>query len=283
MLTVEPKSDCAFIQSAQCLWLSRSQRITDYCRLCQWTINDFAAIGIYLRLWFVWRIYRNQSTITSPDSLSKIRKYSRTNSPSLGCCVLCQSDWADYFTVNLLIDQHVGVLKIKSLFCFLLISRKQVNLSTPLRSEPTWSQSTITSPDSLSEIRKYSRTNNPSLGCCVLCQNDWADYFTVILLIDQHVGVLKIKSLFCFLLISGKQVNLSTLLRSEPTWAVTGMNWQVFTLTDDSRKRSWSWSCVKWINLKVRNDDISRRKYASIAKLSAIVSQEVFVWKVMEK
>ena len=35
-------------------------------------------------------------------------------------------------------------------------------------------------------------------------------------------------------------------------------------------------------NLKVRNDDISRRKYASIAKLSAIFSQEVFVWKVME-
>ena len=85
------------------------------------------------------------------------------------------------------------------------------------------------------------------------------DYFTVIRLIDQHVGVLKIKSLFCFLLISGKQVNLSTPLKSEPTWAVTGMNWQVFTLTDDSRKRSWSWSCVKWINLKVRNDDISRR------------------------
>ena len=146
-----------------------------------------------------------------------------------------------------------------------------------------WNQSTITSPDSLSKIRKYSRTNSPSLGCCVLCQSDWADYFTVILLIDQHVGVLKIKSLFCFLLISGKQVNLSTPLRSEPTWAVTGMNWQVFTLTDDSRKRSWSWSCVKWINLKVRNDDISRRKYASIVKLSAIFSQEVFVRKVMEK
>ena len=50
----------------------------------------------------------------------------------------------------------------------------------------------------------------------------------MILLIDQHVGVLKIKSLFCFLLISGKQVNLSTPLRSEPTWAVTGtrnLNW----------------------------------------------------------
>ena len=45
----------------------------------------------------------------------------------------------------------------------------------------------------------------------------------MILLIDQHVVVLKIKSLFCFLLISGKQVNLSTPLRSEPTWAVTGM------------------------------------------------------------
>ena len=146
-----------------------------------------------------------------------------------------------------------------------------------------WNQSTITSPDSLSKIRKYSRTNSPSLGCCVLCQSDWADYFTVILLIDQHVGVLKIKSLFCCLLISGKQVNLSTPLRSEPTWAVTGMNWQVFTLTDDSRKRSWSWSCVKWIHLKERNDDISRRKYASIAKLSAFFSQEVFVRKVMEK
>ena len=132
-----------------------------------------------------------------------------------------------------------------------------------------WNQSTISSSDSLSKIRKYSRTNSPSLGCCILCQSDWADYFTVFLLIDQHVGVLKIKGLFCFRLISGKQVNLSTPLRSEPTWAVTGMNWQVFTLTDYSRKRSWSWSCVKWINLKVRNDDISRRKYASIAKLSA--------------
>ena len=87
-----------------------------------------------------------------------------------------------------------------------------------------------------------------------------------------RVCFVKIKSLFCFLLISGKQVNLSTPLRSEPTWAVTGMNWQVFTLTDYGRKRSWSWSCVKWINLKVRNDDIGRRKYASIAKLSAIFS-----------
>ena len=79
----------------------------------------------------------NQSTITSPDSMSKIRKYSCTNSPSLGCCVL----WVTEQTTSLLfflIDQHVGVLKIKSLFCFLLISGKQVNLSTPLRSEPTW-------------------------------------------------------------------------------------------------------------------------------------------------
>ena len=74
-------------------------------------------------------------------------------------------------------------------------------------------------------------------------------------------------------------MNLSTPLRSEPTWAVTGMSWQVFTLTDDSWKRSWSYSCVKKINLKVRNNDISRRKYASIAKLSAFFSQEVFVWK----
>ena len=91
-------------------------------------------------------------------------------------------------------------------------------------------------------------------------------------LTEQHVGVLKFKSLFCFLLISGKQVNLSTPLRSEPTWAVTGMNLQVFTLTDDSRKMSWSWLCVKWINLKVRLDeDISRRMYALIAMLSAFL------------
>ena len=146
----------------------------------------------------------------------------------------------------------------------------KIPISCPHQMQPLWNQSTISSPDLLSKIRKYSRTNSPSLACCVLCQSDWADYFTVILLIDQHVGVLKIKTLFCLLLISGKQVNLSTPLRSEPTCAVTGKNWQVFTLTDDSRKRSWSWSCVKWINLKVRNDDISRRKYASIAKLSAI-------------
>ena len=65
-------------------------------------------------------------------------------------------------------------------------------------------------------------------------------------------------------------MNLSTPLRSEPTWAVTGMNLQVFTLTDDSRKMSWSWLCVKWINLKVRHDeDISRRMYSLIAMQSA--------------
>ena len=88
---------------------------------------------------------------------------------------------------------------------------------------------------------------------------------------------------FCFLLISGKQVNLSTSPRSEPTWAVTGMNWQVFTLTDDSRKRSWSWSCLKWINLKVRNDDISRRKYAIDCRVVSNYSQEVFVWQARYK
>ena len=47
-------------------------------------------------------------------------------------------------------------------------------------------------------IRKYSRANSPLLGWCVLCKNDWADYFTVTLLIGQHVGVLKLKSLFLF-------------------------------------------------------------------------------------
>ena len=51
----------------------------------------------------------------------------------------------------------------------------------------------------------------------------------MILLVDQHVGVLKIKSLFCFLLISGKQVNLSTPLRSDPTWAYMGCNWHELT------------------------------------------------------
>ena len=64
-----------------------------------------------------------------------------------------------------------------------------------------------------------------------------------------------------------------------------GRNWYELTGVNFDRRqqeRSWSRSCVKWINLKVRNGDISRRKYASIAK-SAIFSQEVFVRKVMEK
>ena len=50
-------------------------------------------------------------------------------------------------------------------------------------------------------------------------------------------------------------------------YELTGVN-----LTDDIRKMSWSWSCIKWINLKVRHDDIIRRKYALIAMLSAFFS-----------
>ena len=62
---------------------------------------------IYTTMW-------NQSKLSSPDSLSSTGKYSRTNTPSLGCCVLCQSDWADYFGVTCLIEQHIGALIIKS-------------------------------------------------------------------------------------------------------------------------------------------------------------------------
>ena len=53
-------------------------------------------------------------------------------------------------------------------------------------------------------------------------------------------------------------------------WLVwIGMNWQEFTLTDDSRKLSWSWSCENCINLKGRYDDRSSRMYALITMLSA--------------
>ena len=148
-----------------------------------------------------------------------------------------------------------------------------------------WNQFTISSPDSLSKKRKYSRTNSPSLGCCALCQSNWADYFTVILLIDQRVDFWKLRVFFFFLFpFDFRKTGESK--HNPKKWTYMGCNWYELTgVYVDGRQQEKELVMVmfKVDTFEGKKWWHKQKKVCIDCKVVSSFSQEVFVWKVMVK
>ena len=118
-------------------------------------------------------------------------------------------------------------------------SRKLQELS-PLSCQ---NQTTVSSLDSLSTIRKYIRTNSPLVNCIVWWLYDWEDCLSEqhrISYIRRSWKTVIYSSFFWF---QENKWTKSTPPDNLSTRAITEINWQVLGLTADSRRRSWSSPC----------------------------------------